>query len=141
MTHIVGFEVHNLSNRIRRTIQSSLGCEGDEITPVHDFVLDYLCAHRYEDVFQRDVEEHLSVRRSTVSRILQLMEKRGLIVRESVPQDGRLKKISLTEKARRVHKSVEQARAEVEVRVTQGISAADMAVFFRVLEQMQNNLE
>ena len=141
MTHIVGFEVHNLSNRIRRTIQNSLGCDGGEITQVHDFVLDYLSAHQYEDVFQRDVEEHLSVRRSTVSRILQLMEKRGLIVRESVPQDGRLKKISLTEKAQRIHKSVEQARAEMEVRITQGISTADMAVFFRVLEQMQNNLE
>lgn len=141
MTHIVGFEVHNLSNRIRRTCQNSLGRKDDALTPVHDFVLDYLCAHRYQDVFQRDVEEHLCVRRSTVSRILQLMEKNGLIVRESVPQDGRLKKITLTDKALRLHKSVEQARAELEIRVTQGISSADMEVFFRVLGQMQRNLE
>lgn len=144
MTHIVGFEIHSLDTRLFQTIHAQLGqhcpATADAITPIQDFVLDHLCSHSASDCFQRDIEAHLGVRRSTVSRILTLMEHNGLIIRESVPEDKRLKKLCVTEKGLQLHELVQQARAKLELRITQNIPDEDMAVFFRVLEQMQNNL-
>ena len=57
----------------------------------------HLYRHREEQVFQRDIEREFSITRSTVTNILQLMERKGYIERRSVPQDARLKKLVLTE--------------------------------------------
>ena len=43
-------------------------------------------------MFQRDVEQVFSLSRSTATGILQQLEEKGLLRRESVPSDARLKK-------------------------------------------------
>lgn len=52
------------------------------------------------DVLQRDIEDVLRIKRSSVTSLLQTMEKKGLLIRESVQGDARIKKLVLTEKAR-----------------------------------------
>ena len=47
-------------------------------------VIEYLTKHE-EPVYQRDLENHFFVRRSTVSKVLRLMEEKGMIERLSVP--------------------------------------------------------
>ena len=42
--------------------------------------------------FQKDIEQRFAVGRSTVTNLIQLMEKKGFVKRESVKQDARLKK-------------------------------------------------
>ena len=68
------------------------------------WVIGYLSEHEGKDVFQRDLEEEFSVRRSTATGILQLMEKNELITREPVSHDARLKKLVLTPKAIEIQK-------------------------------------
>ena len=60
------------------------------------WIIGYLYQNRDKEVFQRDIQEQFSIRRSTVTGILQLMEKNGLITRSSVERDARLKKLELT---------------------------------------------
>lgn len=47
-------------------------------------------------VYQRDLENCFKLRRSTISSLLTNLEKKGLILREPVPHDGRLKRLVLT---------------------------------------------
>lgn len=54
------------------------------------------------DVFQKEIEEVFRIKRSSVTSVLQTMEKKGLLIRESVPEDARVKKLILTEEARRM---------------------------------------
>ena len=49
-----------------------------------------------QDIFQKDIEEEFGIRPSSVTGLLQALEQEGLISRESVSTDGRLKKIVLT---------------------------------------------
>ena len=65
-------------------------------------VIEYLIKHE-EPVYQRDLENHFFVRRSTVSKVLRLMEEKGMIERLSVHDDARLKQIVLTDYGRRIH--------------------------------------
>ena len=81
----IGFEIRILSNLIRRHINNSAShTETESVTGMNGWVIVYLAHNSDRDVFQRDLEERFNVRRSTVSNILSLMEKKGLIKRESV---------------------------------------------------------
>lgn len=55
-----------------------------------------------EGVLQRDLEEAFGIRRSSVTAILQNMEKADLIRRDAVDGDGRKKRIRVTEKGRKL---------------------------------------
>lgn len=65
-------------------------------------------------VFQRDIEDVFRIKRSSVTSVLQTLEKKGLIVRESVPEDARIKKLVLTEKARKMQACTCQALNDIE---------------------------
>ena len=73
-------------------------------TGCHSFALRFFAENADRDIFQKDFEEEFSIRRSTATKILQLMEKNGLIERQKVESDARLKKIVLTNKALDIHK-------------------------------------
>ena len=137
----VEFEIHTLNNLIKRDIERSMAKERDALTGVHGWAIEYFCKNCEEDIFQRDFEEHFSIRRSTATKILQLMEKNGLIVRESVSYDARLKKITLTEKAVKIHNSITSDIAEREIRISKGIGAEELDAFFKTIDKIKLNLE
>ena len=72
--------------------------------------------------------------------ILKKMEQNGLISRQPVSYDARLKKIVLLPKALQYKNRVTHDLACFEEELTHGISPEDMKVFYRVVEQMLNNL-
>ena len=59
-----------------------------------------------KDIYQKDLEKKFSVTRSTASKVVKLMVQKGLIVREEVESDARLKKLILTEKALNMHEAI-----------------------------------
>lgn len=138
----IGFELRILSNLIKRHIDNSTArAEFESITGTNMWIIIYLAHHQDEDVFQRDLEQNFSVRRSTMSNILALMEKKNLIIREGVPEDARLKKLVLTEKALKLHEMMERDREETENLITAGLTAAEIDNFFITLAKMRKNLE
>ena len=92
------------------------------------------------EIYQKDIEEEFQIRKSTVTGILQLMEKNGFIYRESVEKDARLKRIVPTKKAEALRPSILYHINESEAQMTQGISKKDVAVCKQVLLQMLQNL-
>ena len=138
----IGFEIRILSNLIRRHINNSAShAETESVTGMNGWVIVYLAHNSDRDVFQRDLEERFNVRRSTVSNVLSLMEKKGLIKRESVEFDARLKKLTLTEKSLELLEKMENDRVETEKLITDGIPEEELAMFISVAERMKQNLE
>ena len=89
---------------------------------------------------QSEICRKLRIKPSTAAVSLQRMEKNGLIYREAVPYDARLKRIVATEKAMQYQELIHQSLEETEDRLTSGISPQDLAVFFRVINQMIRNM-
>ena len=84
MRHL-GLEIHRLEKMMaRRRGYSAAHQDADCLTGMHGYLIRYLYENRGRDVFQRDIEKAFSISRSTVTVTLQLMEKNGLICRESV---------------------------------------------------------
>lgn len=139
---LISFELHKTSRCIKRYMDSHTqkSC-ADKMTGTHGWAIGYFYDHRSEDVFQRDFEKACNIRRSTATSILQLMEKNGLIVRESVPYDARLKKITLTEKALLMHRQVDDAFNALEDKLRSKLSEEETETFFAVLKKIQQEVE
>lgn len=89
----VGHEIHVLSNMIGRKIDEEKRQRNmADVSPVQIWVVRYLHEHKGEEICQRDLERDFNVTRSTVTGILQIMEKKGYILRVSVPTDARLRR-------------------------------------------------
>ena len=138
----IGFELHRSSRIVKRYMDNDAS-KGyvEKITGTHGWVIGWLYNNRHRDVFQKDFEKEFDIRRSTASKILSLMESNELLIRESVPGDARLKKITLTKKALEVQKIVENAFGKMEEKIKEGISDEELTVFFSVLDKVNKNLE
>jgi DNA-binding MarR family transcriptional regulator len=139
----IGFEVRTLSNLIHRTFENDKTIRDvNKLTGMHSFVIKYLYDnHNKKDIFQRDLETDFSIRRSTATGILQLMEKNGLITREPVEYDARLKKLVLTQKAIAIHQSIEKEIMQIEAQLTKGITEEEINNFLAVMEKLKKNME
>ena len=104
------------------------------------WVLCYIRDHSDRDVFQKDLEEIFSVRRSTMSGILLRMEEKGFLVRTAVSYDARLKKLTLTEKGWRIHTLMEGAIDAAEEKLVRGFSAEEVETLVFLLEKLRTNL-
>ena len=94
---VIPAQLRRVDNLIFRRLNQFSRANGvEQTTPMHGWIIEYLYRHRDEPVFQRDIEREFSITRSTVTNILQLMERKGYIQRLSVPQDARLKQLVLT---------------------------------------------
>ena len=94
----VGRKVEMLSRQIRRKVDESISSQ--DLTAKQAMILLVIYdLSKVKDVYAKDIEDAFDMRRATVTGILQLMEKNGIIVREENNVDGRLKRIRLTQKA------------------------------------------
>ena len=73
--------------------------------------------------------------------MLKLMEKNGLITRESVPYDARLKKIVLTDKAVDIHKKAVKNIKMIENTLKDGITDDELQAFYKVVDKIKANVE
>ena len=93
--------LHNVVNRYLRVTRPEAA---EDISNGNVDVIVYLARHDNEEIFPQDIEQRFGVTRSTSCRVLGLMEQKGLIAREPVKRDARLKKIVLTDKSRHIEK-------------------------------------
>ncbi len=129
--------IGRLNNQLRRRIE--LLSAKKEFSGSQGRTLHFLLAQT-DDVFQKDIEEEYGIRPPTATELLKQMEKKGLLTREPVPYDNRLKKIVLTDKALQYQEQVVADLTELEETLTRDIPEEKMQVFFEVMRKMMDNL-
>ena len=137
----LGFEIRTLNNLIKRFFEHHKPEEFKQSTGVHGWAIRYFYENRDKDIFQRDFEARFSIRRSTATNMLKLMEKIGIITRENVSFDARLKKIGLTKKAMEIHKKATQNIEEIEDKLKKDITQEELKLFYSVVDKIKANLE
>lgn len=137
----IGFEIRTLSNLIRRKINQMVAQEEDTLTAHQIWVLSFLVRQGDRETAQRDIEKEFSIRRSTASHMLTLMENNGYIRRIPVPQDARLKRIVLTEKGLEAQKRMTDRLHRFELMVGSGIAEEELDIFFDILRRIQENIQ
>lgn len=135
-----GAWVHRLSRKVKKRLNATLA--DLDITAVQSRVIHYILVHSQEGpVYQRDVESAFEFSRSTTTGILQLMERKGLLTRESVECDARLKRLLPTPRAADIDARVGECIREIEALLTQDLSPQDIQHFLVIVAKMSENLD
>ncbi len=138
----IGFAVKMLSNLIKREVgKSLLEVWQDEATVNHLHIICYLYCNRERNVYQRELETHYNIRRSTVTQTLQLMEKNGIVERIPAENDARQKRLMLTARGMEMHEQGRKCMENFEESLREGISDEELAQFFETTEKLIANLK
>ena len=141
MDRKLGMEIHTVDLLWKRHCDALDEIRTNEaLTGTHGRVLGYLQWREGEDIFQKDIEREFSIRRSTASQMLQLMEKNGLIERIGVANDARLKKICMTEKGKGLHLATVTALHNLDNKALADIEPEKLRIFYEVLDGIKQNL-
>ncbi len=135
-----GAQINLLSRMLKRRLNVTL--QGLGITAIQSRVMFYIMDHcPAGPVFQRDVEQAFSLSRSTATGILQQLEEKDLLRRESVPSDARLKNLVPTPRAAELDAEVRACLRQSEAVLTRGLSDGQVQLFKETLATMAANLE
>ena len=137
----VGHQVHRIDRSISKLLEMRVKDEGlDEIALMHGWILRYLYEHQDKEIYQKDIEEKFCVTRSTVSKVLKGMESKGLLRRESVFSDARLKRLVLPEEGREINANAAVERIELENRIRNGLSDEEFHTLMHLLMRVADNM-
>ena len=139
---VIPAQIRRVDNLIFRRLNQFSRANGvEQTTPMHGWIIEYLYRHRDEPVFQRDIEREFSITRSTVTNILQLMERKGYIRRQSVPQDARLKQLVLTEEGICFHEKTMLCFHQTDDYVAGLLTEEENAELLRLLNKLREALK
>ena len=137
----VGLELRSLSNLIRRYLElSPHKKEIENATGNNGWIIGFLANNAERNIYQKDIEDYFTITRSTASKVLSLMEQKGLIQRLAVAQDARLKKIVLTEKAWNIRAFMVEDGKMLEQTLIKGFSVEEIETLFSYLKRMKENI-
>lgn len=137
----IGIELRSINNLIMRYMENHANKKKvDSITGTNGWIIGYIAENHNRDVYQRDLEAEFSITRSTASKVINLMVQKGLIVRESVPHDARLKKLVLTDKAHEISCIMKQDGAVMNDVLIHGFSKDELDDLYSFLKRMKANI-
>ncbi len=141
-TDTIGYKIRLLHNQIHKRMEAKKQeNEKEPLTGMQRWTLGFLRDHDGEDIYQKDIETEFSVSRATASNMLAVMERKGLLQREAVAHDARLKKLVLTEKACALVDRSEQDMRDMEALLSKGLSETEIKNLKKYLDQMLLNLD
>lgn len=111
------------------------------MSPPQVRIVNYLLTHKKERVYQKDIEKLLGLRRSTISGILQTMEKNKIIQRVGIEEDARIKQIVLTKQSAMRNKEFKKSIQLIEKEISRKITKKELAIFFQVTAQIKENIK
>jgi MarR family transcriptional regulator for hemolysin len=133
-----GFRVARIARRLRQAVDAELRVLG--LTEATWRPLVYV--RRLGDgVRQKELATALSIEGPSLVRILDNLERRGLIERRADESDRRARGIHLTRAGRELAKRAAKAGGEVQARVLASVSGAELEACLRVLGNIERALE
>lgn len=136
----LGRNVHMLSRLLKRNTDIEVTKYG--ITGVQSAMIGFIYEEtRKKDVFAKDIEKAFDLRRASSAGLIQNMEKNGLIKREMVGNDARLKKIVLTEKALELRRKLDKSIKNMEKKMQEGLTKEEVEKYLELTKKMAENLE
>lgn len=137
----VGFYIRELGNALKKHREADeCNSEVKNITMMQRWVIWYLTCNSDHDVYQRELETGLNIGKSTLTEVLNLMEKNDLVQRVASQKDARCKKIMLTEKSIRINSEISRNIKNTEEKLIKDIPQEELDMFLKNIKKMIANI-
>ena len=137
MSKNLGILINKIANQLKRKMDKEMN-ENYNLTKTQSLVLSYINSNK--EIYQKDIEKRFSIRRSTATEILNLMEKRNLIKRIPSKIDKRINIIEITEEGIKLEKVGKEKIKELEKQMTKALTKEEKKELIRLLEKVEQNL-
>jgi len=87
-----------------------------------------------------DLAERTSIEFSTLSRLIDTLQRRGLVARKPAKDDARVVHVSLTARGRAIAQRLLPEAVALEERMSAGMSAAEIRDLRRLLDKLYENI-
>ena len=134
------FEIKRIEHLAMQNLMKGKNLEKHP-SPTQMRIMQYMMEHKNEDIYQKDLENHLNMSRATISNVLDTMEKNDIIERFYDEVDTRAKKVKITKKIFDLFDETKKEIKTIENKMINNIPNKDMETFKKVLNQMENNLK
>lgn len=134
----IAFAIHQAYQRLRTSTYREFREHGIELTPEQWIVLVRLWER--DGRTPSELSEATLRDRPTMTRILDSMERNGLVTREAAPEDGRVRIITLTRAGRELRVPLSAAAKRMVKKLERGIPEADLLITQRTLQRIFENL-
>lgn len=138
---ILSIEIRAVSKAVDRYLGESMPLSAKGTTGGNAHIIMFLARNRDREIYQHTIEQKFCITRFTASRVLALMEKNGLIARESVAHDARCKRIVLTDKADAIVADLKANGERVERLLVDGFTQTEQDALHDYVERMRANIE
>jgi DNA-binding MarR family transcriptional regulator len=114
-----------------------------DITSQQSRIIGFVCTKQREgkDVSQKDIEEAFGLKGSSVTSLLQGLERKSFITRRSDPTDERRKFVTVLPKGQELMSDFETAFQEMDEKMMQGVTSEQQQALVKTLELMVSNLD
>lgn len=138
LTKSLGFALINTSMRIKDELRKAFKEKAYDVTPDQFAVLIKLW--NKDGLSQKEICERTLKNKSNLTRILDSMEKRGLINRETNKEDRRSFSIYLTNKGKEIQAELIDIAIKTHEKIFKDITDEDKKYLFRILEDISKNI-
>ncbi len=139
LENALAFWVHRVYQAQRNEMYRAFREKGVELTPEQWAVLVRLWER--DGRTQNDLSETTFRDKPTMSRMIDALERRGLVERRDDEDDGRTRLVHLTPDGRALKRKLVPVVEKIVSRMLAGVSAADLAATRRTLRHVFENLE
>jgi MarR family transcriptional regulator, transcriptional regulator for hemolysin len=133
-----GTELRRVFFRWRGCFDAELRAAGQTLARARVLAL---LTHERDGMPQRELASQLSIENPTLVRLLDGLERQGLVARVPEAEDRRANRVALTESAATVAAEVTGISGRLRDRVLDGITEADLLTALRVLQTISTNLD
>ena len=110
-----------------------------ELTPTQIMTLRMVAEHEGSTI--GEIAEALSVSPPVMTRVLDRLERRGLVCRKAEARDRRKTRVSLAPSGRRLRRRIAQVWAVIGESMFHGFGPPERAMLFAALDRVHGNLE
>ncbi|MFA6866285.1 MAG: MarR family transcriptional regulator [Clostridia bacterium] len=142
MENKIFYQLREIGILVKRKMDASMASlDCHKMTRLHCMVIEYLHQNIGKDVFQKDIEKEFTIRRSTCTQLLKVMESNGIVKKEKVSFDARLVKLTLTESTKLMHKRISEETNKMDEIMGKGLTIQEIEEFTRIIEKIKKNIE
>ena len=135
----IAVNVNILNSRIKKCFFDKLQENGINITPEQYLVMDILWEK--SSISQQNIADLIQKDKNSVTKIIDSLEKKNLVIRVVDKNDRRINKIELTEEGSALEKITTEVAINFMNDVVKNIDTKDLDTFVNVMRQIKNNLE
>lgn len=135
----IGMKLVRIGKMTRAIAVQKFTQEGHPITPEQMTVLAALIDH--DGMYQRQISAITLKDRPNITRIINILEKMGLVTRKPDVNKRKIYKIFITEDGRKVFDKVIPTALELWQKTIEGVPEDDLRVTLKVLQKFKENLE